>query len=69
MEIHTWIDEEDFNPAYLKRAVHLLPKRGTKREWMHTQDHWNERNEIPAIDLTDSAFVYLHAERTDIAAE
>ena len=36
---------------------------------MHTQDHWNERNEIPAIDLTDSAFVYRHAERTDIAAE
>ena len=69
MEIHSWLDEEDFNPAYLMRAVHLLPKRGTKRDWMHTQDHWNEKREIPAIDLTDDAFVYRSSARKELAAE
>jgi hypothetical protein len=33
-------------------------KRGSKPEWQHTQDYWAEKNAIPAIDLTDAAFVY-----------
>ena len=58
MPLLPWIDPEDFNPGYLLRGVHLLPKRGDKREWQHTQDHWAEKDELPAIDLDDSAFVY-----------
>jgi cation diffusion facilitator CzcD-associated flavoprotein CzcO len=53
-----WIDEENFNPGYLTRSMHLLPKRGDKPEWQHTQDYWNEKDEFPAIDLDDAAFVY-----------
>ncbi len=53
-----WIDPEDFNPGYLTRGTHLLPKRGDKREWQHTQDYWREKDEFPAIDLDDPAFVY-----------
>jgi hypothetical protein len=30
----------------------------TSREWQHTQDYWREKNELPAIDLDDKAFVY-----------
>jgi cation diffusion facilitator CzcD-associated flavoprotein CzcO len=69
MEILSWLDEEDFNPAYLKRAEDLLPKRGTTRDWMHTQDHWNEKREIPAIDLTDEIFSYRRKNRSSLAAE
>ena len=58
MEILPWIDPEDFNPGYLMRSMHLLPKRGDKPEWQHTQDYWNEKNVFPAIDLEDKAFVY-----------
>ena len=58
MELKPWIDPEDFNPGYLLRKGHLLPKSGTKREWQHTQDYWNEKDEFPAIDLDDAAFVY-----------
>jgi cation diffusion facilitator CzcD-associated flavoprotein CzcO len=61
MKIGPWIDPENFNPGYLMRAMHLLPKRGDKREWQHTQDYWREKNEFPAIDLDDAAFVYDHA--------
>ena len=58
MPILPWIDPENFNPGYLMRAMHLLPKRGNKPEWQHTQDYWREKDVFPAIDLDDPAFVY-----------
>jgi|TARA_B100000959_G_scaffold57131_1_gene59663 hypothetical protein len=38
--------------------LHLLPKRGDKSEWQHTQDYWLEKDELPEIDLDDPIFVY-----------
>ena len=58
MPLSTWIDPENFNPGYLMRGMHLLPKRGDKPEWQHSQDYWAEKDELPAIDLDDAAFVY-----------
>ena len=58
MELLPWIDSENFNPGYLVRALPLLPKRGDKREWQHTQDYWREKDEIPAIDLDAPEFLY-----------
>jgi cation diffusion facilitator CzcD-associated flavoprotein CzcO len=58
MKLSSWIDPENFNPGYLMRGMHLLPKRGDKPEWQHTQDYWAEKNTFPAIDLKDGVFVY-----------
>lgn len=58
MPILDWIDPNTFNPGYLMRALDRLPRRGDKREWQHTQDYWNEREEIPAIDLDGPEFRY-----------
>jgi cation diffusion facilitator CzcD-associated flavoprotein CzcO len=58
MELLPWIDPENFNPGYLMRAMDLLPKRGDKPEWQHTQDYWHEKDDIPAIDLDGAEFVY-----------
>jgi cation diffusion facilitator CzcD-associated flavoprotein CzcO len=58
MPLLSWIDSENFNPNYLMRHMHLLPKRGDKPEWQHSQDYWSEKDEIPATDLDDRAFVY-----------
>ncbi|HUO88710.1 MAG TPA: NAD(P)/FAD-dependent oxidoreductase [Rhizomicrobium sp.] len=58
MPLLPWIDPENFNPGYLMRSMHLLPKRGDKPEWQHTQDYWREKDELPKIDLDDAAFVY-----------
>jgi hypothetical protein len=58
MPILDWIDPENFNPGYLMRSMHLLPKRGNKSEWQHTQDYWTEKDEIQKINLDDSIFVY-----------
>ena len=53
MSILPWIDPENFNPGYLMRSMHLLPKRGDKPEWQHTQDYWLEKDSLPAADLDD----------------
>ena len=58
MPLSPWMDPENFNPGYLMRSMHLLPKRGDTPEWQHTQDYWTEKNELPAIDLDDEVFVY-----------
>jgi cation diffusion facilitator CzcD-associated flavoprotein CzcO len=58
MKLLPWMDPENFNPGYLMRSMHLLPKRGNKPEWQHTQDYWLEKDQLPAIDLNGAEFVY-----------
>ena len=58
MPLHEWIDPENFNPGYLMRDMHKLPKRGESPEWQHSQDYWAEKDQFPAIDLDDPVFVY-----------
>jgi len=58
MPLLPWIDPASFNPGYVMRGQHLLPKRGDKPEWQHTQDYWSEKDVFPAIDLDDAAFHY-----------
>jgi cation diffusion facilitator CzcD-associated flavoprotein CzcO len=58
MERLPWIDEENFNPGYLMRSMHLMPRRGAHPEWQHTQDYWREKDELPAISMEDAAFRY-----------
>ncbi|MCB2049800.1 MAG: NAD(P)/FAD-dependent oxidoreductase [Novosphingobium sp.] len=54
-----WIEDDNFNPGYLMRAVEDLPKRlGDRPEWRHTQDYWQEAEDIPAIDLDGPEFAY-----------
>jgi hypothetical protein len=58
MELLPWMDTENFNPGYLLRALDLLPRRGAKPEWQHSQDYWREKDELPAVDLNGPEFVY-----------
>ncbi len=58
MPLLSWIDPENFNPNYLMRDMHRLPRRGDKPEWQHSQEYWTEQREFPGIDLDDKAFVY-----------
>ena len=58
MDIQPWIDDSNFNPGYLMRGLDQLPQRGDKPEWMHNQDYWSEKEEIPAIALDAPEFVY-----------
>ena len=58
MELLPWMDPDNFNPGYLMRSMHLMPKRGDDPIWQHTQDYWKERDELPLIDLDAEEFVY-----------
>lgn len=58
MPILPWIDPENFNPGYMMRNMDLLPKRGDKPEWQHSQDYWTEKDEIPKTNLDGGEFVY-----------
>ena len=58
MPLSGWIDPDNFNPNYLMRSMHLMPKRGSNPEWQHNQDYWAEKDAIPAIDLDGPEFKY-----------
>lgn len=53
MTLLPWVEEEDFNPGYLKRSMHLLPKQGDRQPWRHTQDYSADKIDLPAADLDD----------------
>ncbi|MCE3289900.1 MAG: putative Flavin-containing monooxygenase, partial [Caulobacter sp.] len=63
-----WIDPENFNPGYLMRGMHLLPKAGDRPEWRHTQDYWMEKDELPKIDLDAPEFLYGGAATAGVRA-
>ncbi|MEM7459103.1 MAG: NAD(P)/FAD-dependent oxidoreductase [Pseudomonadota bacterium] len=58
MELLPWMDSDNFNPGYLMRSMHLMPKRGSDPIWQHTQDYWQECVELPAVALDAEEFVY-----------
>jgi cation diffusion facilitator CzcD-associated flavoprotein CzcO len=58
MELLPWIDTNEFNPGYMMRSMHLLPKRGSKADWQHSQDYWSEKEVLPKVNLDDDLFSY-----------
>jgi cation diffusion facilitator CzcD-associated flavoprotein CzcO len=58
MSLGPWTDPENFNPGYLMRGMHMLPKAGDKPEWRHTQDYESDKVMLPAIDLDGTEFKY-----------
>ena len=53
-----WIDPDNFNPGYLLRALHRLPKRLDQPGWQHSQDYTRDHNSFPELDLNGREFVY-----------
>lgn len=58
MALLPWVEPENFNPGYLMRSLHLMPKQGDRPPWQHTQNYWIEKDELPAADLDDGALVF-----------
>jgi cation diffusion facilitator CzcD-associated flavoprotein CzcO len=53
-----WIDPENFNPGYVTRSLHLMPKQGDRDPWRHVQDYAEDKRDLPAADLDDGALRY-----------
>jgi cation diffusion facilitator CzcD-associated flavoprotein CzcO len=58
MGLLPWVDPENFNPGYIMRSIHLMPKQGDRQPWVHTQDYWKDKEEVPVADLDDGALVF-----------
>ena len=58
MELLPWLDGDNFNPGYMTRSMHLMPKCGEKHQWQHSQNYWVEKEELPLADLDDGCLVY-----------
>jgi len=58
MELSLWVDPENFNPGDIGQAIHLMPKSGDRRPWIHSQDYWSEKDQLPNEDLDDGCLVF-----------
>jgi len=58
MPLGPWIDPENFNPGYLARSLHLMPKQGDRDPWRLLHEYSVEKELLPAVDLDDGALVF-----------
>ncbi len=58
MDMLPWITEDVFNPGYLKRSLHLMPKQGDRDPWKNVPDYYKERELLPKVDLDEPQLVY-----------
>lgn len=58
MVLGPWVDPSNFNPGYLMRDMHRMPRSGAKPEWRHTQEYWQDQKDFPSIALDDAVFSY-----------
>jgi cation diffusion facilitator CzcD-associated flavoprotein CzcO len=53
MALRPWVDPDDFNPGYLARSVHLLPRQGDRDPWRNGLSYEVEKAALPTADLDD----------------
>lgn len=68
MVLGPWIAEEDFNPGYLQRSLHLMPKQGDREPWQYVTDYCRERDILPNVDLDEPQLVYTRGRSRAVAS-
>ena len=58
MPLGPWVDPDNFNPGYLTRSMHLMPKQGDKDPWRLLHDYEEEKRILPEADLEDGTLQY-----------
>ncbi|MCZ4296446.1 flavin-containing monooxygenase [Henriciella marina] len=53
IKILPWMDPAVFNPGYLQRSLHLMPKQGDRHPWIFEHDYPLESKSFPEADLDD----------------
>ena len=53
MPLGPWVDPANFNPGYLARSMHLMPKQGAHEPWRWGADYTTERQQLADADLDD----------------
>lgn len=58
MELRPWVEPDNFNPGYLTRSMHLMPRQGDRNPWRLLHDYTEEKELLPGADLDDGCLVY-----------
>ena len=58
MERLPWVEPDNFNPGYLTRSMHLMPKQGPEDPWRLRHDYTSEKEILPTADLGDGSLVF-----------
>jgi cation diffusion facilitator CzcD-associated flavoprotein CzcO len=58
MALNPWVEPDNFNPGYIQRGVHLLPRQGSHEPWLHRQDYATDKLELPNARLDDGSLAY-----------
>lgn len=56
MAARDWVT--DFNPGYMRRSLHLLPRQGDRMPWLNTQDYLLDRKLLAAL-VTDDPHLHF----------
>lgn len=55
MPLGPWVDPDNFNPGYLMRSLHLMPRQGDRAPWRLEHDYLVEQDLLRAADLGDGS--------------
>ena len=58
MKQNRWIAEDEFNPGYINRRHHLMPRSGDHEPWLFSPDYYTEKDQMPQFDLDEDTLVY-----------
>ena len=58
MTLAPWVRPDNFNPGYLARSMHQLPRQGDRAPWVHLQDYRREKDELPVAPLDDGSLIF-----------
>jgi cation diffusion facilitator CzcD-associated flavoprotein CzcO len=58
MALQLWVEAGNFNPGYIRRGIHLLPRQGSHAPWLHRQDYAVDKDELPQADLEDGSLAF-----------
>ena len=58
MTLAPWVRPDNFNPGYLARSIHQLPRQGDRAPWVHLQDYRREKDDLPAAALDDGSLIF-----------
>jgi cation diffusion facilitator CzcD-associated flavoprotein CzcO len=58
MTLSPWVRPDNFNPGYLARSMHQLPRQGDRSPWLHLQDYSIDKNDLPVAALDDGSLIF-----------
>jgi monooxygenase len=58
MNLIPWVDPENFNPGYLMRSIHLMPRQGDRDPWTWGLEYQQEKQALAGADLDDGTLAY-----------